>query len=1099
VTTGLRCRRATMNLLCLVGSREGRRCGRWLPVVLVYAGLLCGGPASAADEGAETASDVATRALLDQLEERQMSDVALWVLERVEKDGGVSASLKKEVPFRRATALVGTSRTETDSKKRAAIFDAADKEIDSFLKESPSGAQAINAYTQKGNLLIQRGRAKVEQAKAPGQNAKELLGEAVVFFDSAIKALQGTVKPNEEIKDVKNAEDAVIQALRAVNVELKAVKGDKPADEGAKGKKKPERRTAATEQRLEQLEEQQEELQKKLVQTRLMVAGAHFEKASALPPDSKEWQAAIKLSADKFKEIADKYPNTGGGLFARFYEGRNYAALKDWKKAADTVEPICALDAKVGFVPALRAKALNVAIQAWMAEKKYDRLDENLLKFALVPVPENRLDADWLGMKYRSAALLDALAAALPPNEKGKKGLAQRDAQKLALEVAKANKDFAKEARELLAKLGKDLPEGMADAENNFSARMDAARVAIAAMQEKQAKAKQLSGAEAEAAVAEAGKDRDKAAAEILAALKLVGEEDEPAAINNARYILTFLMYDAKRFHDSAALGTFLAEKYPNAKGSRQAAKIALASWQSLLKQSDPIWVQGAKEKSAGVAEILFRTWPTEPDSADAAVILIAAATESRDAARIVRIVAEVPKESPRRAEVLERAGAALWREVQESRRLEESVRPDGATIDGWKSSARDALDEGLAAAANGPPSKVAVAAALARAQLALEDGELAKAGELLEHKAYGPWTLAMGQNAEFAEGPLAEGALTVALRYFILSEKFDEAPKAMDALEKLAGKGEEASAKLTNMYLSMGRDLQSQLESLGAGGKGVTDEARQKAAKILGGFEKFLARVAERDEKVSSQMWVATTYLTLGSGGGSAAVVPKEKAGEYLDEAAKVYGKLLKKGDAEIKKFEPSIRLKMANIFKEAGKWEQAQEQLDWILKDPKRQSSLETQVQAAELLQAAGQAAAAAGDAKADTLLREAVIGRQAGGVWGWGGIAKKLAKQVGTGGRADELFFQARWNVCKCLADRAVLKDKSKEKKDEELAKAKDALLITRKLFPELGGDASRKRFEALYKDIQKKQGVASPGSFQDLDRQERAAEKATASVP
>jgi hypothetical protein len=187
------------------------------------------------------------------------------------------------------------------------------------------------------------------------------------------------------------------------------------------------------------------------------------------------------------------------------------------------------------------------------------------------------------------------------------------------------------------------------------------------------------------------------------------------------------------------------------------------------------------------------------------------------------------------------------------------------------------------------------------------------------------------------------------------------------------------------------------------------------------------------------------------------------------------------------------------SQFFKAAKQWEQAQEQLDWILKDPKRQSSLETQVQAAELLQAAGQAAAAAGDAKADTLLREAVIGRQAGGVWGWGGIAKKLAKQVGTVGRADELFFQARWNVCKCLADRAVLKDKSKEKKDEELAKAKDALLITRKLFPELGGDASRKRFEALYKDIQKKQGVASPGSFQDLDRQERAAEKATASVP
>ncbi|MFM8531768.1 MAG: hypothetical protein ACKOD2_19255, partial [Ilumatobacteraceae bacterium] len=267
-----------MNHISHEQSRVSHRCGWWLPFVLVCGALVGGGVGRAADDAVENARDVATRALLDQLEERQMSDVVLWVLERIEKDGEASPSLKQEVPFRRATALVGTSRTETDSTKRAAIFDAADKEIDAFLKGKPTGAQAINAYTQKGNLLIQRGRAKVEQSKAPGQDAKKLLAEAVPFFDSAIAALQGTIKPKDEIKDdrvINNAEDAVIQSLRKVDEELKAVKGDKPAEDAPKSRKPPPRRTAATEQRLEQLEEQQEQLRQKLVQTRLMVASAH--------------------------------------------------------------------------------------------------------------------------------------------------------------------------------------------------------------------------------------------------------------------------------------------------------------------------------------------------------------------------------------------------------------------------------------------------------------------------------------------------------------------------------------------------------------------------------------------------------------------------------------------------------------------------------------------------------------------------------------------------------------------------------------------------------------------------------------------------------
>jgi hypothetical protein len=66
----------------------------------------------------ETAADVAARALLEVLEERQMPDVTLAVLARVEADPEASAELKREAAFRRAGALIGVSRAEADSGKR---------------------------------------------------------------------------------------------------------------------------------------------------------------------------------------------------------------------------------------------------------------------------------------------------------------------------------------------------------------------------------------------------------------------------------------------------------------------------------------------------------------------------------------------------------------------------------------------------------------------------------------------------------------------------------------------------------------------------------------------------------------------------------------------------------------------------------------------------------------------------------------------------------------------------------------------------------------------------------------------------------------------
>jgi len=1084
--TGDRCRGAVLL----------RRPRLWLSM---FVGVLAFGAIEglhAAAPPQRDAKDITTARLLDALEEREMPDVVLWVLKRLEDDPLAAEEFKKEVPFRRATALVATSRLESSAARRAEIYEQASREIDAFLKETSEGEQAIQAYLQKGNLLIERGRAKVEESKRPGQDAKKLRAEALPFFAAAIKVLEGPVrKEGVPIEAVENAEDAVLKLLRSVDSSLKDARGEGIADKPAAEKGAAEKGPARTPQKLKKpvrkpgsakimadLEERQDELRAQLLKTRLLIAAAYYEKSRALEPTSKEWEAALTESAKQYKEMYEKYRTRGAGLFARYYEGRNYVVLGKRKEALAALADIRGLDGE-GIVPGLRAKAINSSLECWLADKQYEAFDERLQKLALAPLAPDRMDSDWLGMKYRSALLLERRAAAIPDKDKAKRTPLLRDASRLAMEVAKVNRDFANESKALLAELGKQVPEDFDDIAATFESALDAARASLAAMQARAAEFKQAVAAKNTAAMETARKEevaeRIKTIKSLKKAMPLAGPDDLDG-LNQARSLLVYMLYADQRLHEAAAMGDFLLERYPSAKGSQQAARIAMASWQQLQKQSVAAWADEAKAKCVETAQVIMRTWPDRPEAADAAVIAIAAATEERDPDQILAIAAQVPAGSPRRSEVLLRAGGALWREVQEKSRLDEAARPAAATLAGWRVEAAKALDEGLVAMAGGTgPTTVSVAAALARAQMAMDDGDNKRVAALLEQPQYGPWTVLNGKDQAFTHGPLATATATASLRYFIETEQNDKAVQAMKKLEELAGAaGAEASARLTSMYQSMGRDLQAQLTNLASGPTAGTPQAQARSAAILAGFEKFLEGVA-KDPKLSSQMWAATTYLNLGSGEGTGSVVPKSKANGYLDRAAAIYEGLLSKGDGEIAKFEPSIRLKMANVYREREKWDEAQKQIDWILSDKKRQNTLDFQIQAAELLEEA--AAKTADKAQQAAFYGRAISGykqRTANGEvygWGWAVISNRLEPQAFSGSDEKALesrrkFFQARLNVVKCRMEKA---EALPSERDRELQKAFDYIDITYKMHPDLGGPDTSKQFDKLLKEIEKRQ--------------------------
>jgi hypothetical protein len=1050
---------------------------------MVLAPLAFSHPAAAAP-GEDVPSQV-TRRLLERLDERRMQDVVLWVLDRVERDPSIASDLKAEVPFRRGLALSALGRSETDPAKRAARFDAAQAEFDRVVDTPPTDDALAEMLTQKANLLIERGRSSLAQGRRPGADIAAARNAANSFFAGAIASLEGTTKPQQPLPTkITTAEDAVLGLLRAVQ-EKTAQSDQEPT--GREGGRRSARRSSDAARELEQAKEEERRLQARLIQIRLMVAAAWYEASTAHEEGSPEWSRRLTGSTERFRDIADKYPKFGAGVFARLYQGRNEALLGKHEAAVATLAPLTVLEGGSPTAESIRRRALAITFDSWLALERFDGFGPELRKLVLTSLPPARLDADWLTLKYQAARLLAGQAGTLPPAQRAKRKTLEQDAQRLANEVARANREWAGEARALVAGLGGTVRDDPRLAPT-FDAALDDAQAALAAMQQ----------ARAESRHEDAATERDRAITLIRQALASPrASEADPAQVNRARALLTHLLYEAGRFLDAAALGEFLVDHYPRGQGSRQASRIALASWQQIQRSAPAAWRDGARAGLADLATRIMRTWPGDAEAGDAAIVAVAAAAAARDPQRIMAVVGAAPATSPRRSELLQTAGTHLWREVLARRAMRDA---DLAALEPWWEQARTLLEEGLASIEDAAPSRTSAWAVLARGRMAMEDADFRLAARWLEDPRHGPRAVLEGSVPGELEGDaaFAEEAWSTELRFQVERGDIDRARDAMGRLEALAGSGPAAASRLAAIYLTIGRKLQSEIDVLtrtAASGGG----SRERAERLVRGFDAFLDGVARLDPKVSTQLWVASTYLTLATGGDAGGPVNPAQATQYRDRARGIFEGLLARltdpADAAVKElveFEPAIRLKLIDLLASQGRFEDAQREMDWILADARRQNMPELQVQAAELLMAAGKHLASENVGEAERTLREAIVGRTTGAsvVWGWAGLGKRLSRAAFAGEdpralRARGQFFESRLRLAGCLLERARLPGTPPERVRELLAKAEDSIRVTRELHPDLGGEPMRTRFERVLKDIQRA-ASREPRGFDAFDR-------------
>ena len=374
---------------------------------------------------------------------------------------------------------------------------------------------------------------------------------------------------------------------------------------------------------------------------------------------------------------------------------------------------------------------------------------------------------------------------------------------------------------------------------------------------------------------------------------------------------------------------------------------------------------------------------------------------------------------------------------------------------------------------ATGEISNVVATAVLSLAQIYVDTNEPAKCVEKLEDPKLGVLTLIKAKHPSTLKEGFEVEAYKISLRAYIstlatskdTAATIKKAKEMMDLLKKSMGNTPEGQNRLVAIYVTLARDLQTQLE--------IADP--QAKVGLGQGFEVFLKQVGEDATELNVLYWVAETYRGMGESflTSNKSVPPGAKT--YLDQAVAAYKNILAKGTAN-KSFltanmADSIRMQMAKTLRTLNDYKGAMDIFVEILRVSP--TKLPVQVEAARTYQNWG-------DKGIKDRYKDAIVGARPDKnnpdklkqnkniIWGWGEIGKMTANNP----KYAEQFHEARYNLALSRYNWA-LAEKDQAVKTDRFKQAKLDIAQTIGLY-DGGGPKWEGQYDALMKRIQKSLG-------------------------
>lgn len=822
---------------------------------------------------------------------------------------------------------------------------------------------------------------------------------------------------------------------------------------------------------------------------KILINMAKMDIAKTYPKDSKEFKEGLTAVAKSFEDLSKKYSQYSAGFTAKLYAAKTYKELGDFKNARALLGELNVLQGPE--YQDILTESLLLALDMNLIEKKPENYLDSINRARAwnenSPAVAKRTQE---GQRIFLMGAENFIAYAdTVKNNKSEYDKAIRDAG-VFLRQIRPNPNFpqiGRRAQELLQQIGaikidKSAPANYEQAKEYAEEDWRAFTLAFTNFQNAKSNEK-------EAAKVQVAKAGDACVASFNKAINMREEGTPMTEINQIRQNLVTVYWFQGKLLEAALLADYLTQRYSGSPNAEKTAVMAVRLYRQIFVEDklaghDPTAVAARLSK---LCDFILTRWEGQEVTGEVQLLQIETAIDNGDIAEAKKLLSQTAEGTPQRISAELKIGQSLWNRYASLSKLPEGAdeKPEKKDQDELLADARKQLELGL----NGKikliqENKVKVDAAsvqcaLALAQICLNANQADQAIKWLNDPQVGPLALSKSPPAtvptELFKG-LRLPATMFALRAYVGTENLDKAEETMNDLEKLikeqAAEGDAGAEeqRLTQIYVSLGRQLEDRLKAL-------SDEGKiDQAEKVAKGFELFLIRIKDRGDANSFQSiyWVADTFYRLGSGMSTEKNVPAQ-AKSYYELALKTYADILKRTlneeDWAPGKAEDTIKARMAESLRGMGQYETAMNVLKILLDDS--DGRIDLQIEAAMNLEAWG---------KEDPtkMVRAVTGGFPSRKIWGWNGIIKRTSIDID---KYANVYYDAYLNKLRCFIELG-RGEKDREKKQKYYDTAERDIRSLLLMRPQLGGPDWFVRFDQIYKSLERAKGNNRPAGLKTL---------------
>jgi hypothetical protein len=968
---------------------------------------------------------------LEAARERGFFDAAEYYLEKLAAAPDVSAALKAEIPFRRAQLLFEKTRTLNNVNELKQAWAEAVEIANEQLANSPDlnrKLQAIQLITQ-----IQIGLAEYQrrQAKLPW----ERLAESPVHAEEARKELTKAVDAFAKGADLLLNE--LREARRSTDAARRATFDDN------------------THRFLNYL------VSKMLNQDRV---------ALTYPKSSPEFQQLMEKLVAENTEYANKYKNPPPyDMYFQMYRVRALLHLDKWQEAAPVIDDILLLEAS--YYRPLKREVVLLGYDVWFREPPFkielalaqlEKIATELTEADMASDLAQRIKLALAKAHHQRTIFTEALEVPTP-EQRTAANISARQRGEIVRQLSKLNSPVADEARELLKEWGMRGPAENVKEVSTFGEAKQAGLDALLQAIELQSQLGKLSPDDAELPENQAIRDEmlsqaNQALDWLDRSLELVTSETRRVDLNMTRLYQCQAYWVKGYYLETALIGQFLLDRFPNELGTAEAAAIAAQGLNRLVlsRRATGAEVDVEQRQMVHICQQVLKRWPERKETGDLAFMLITTELDRKNFAAAQDVLAQLSSDNPRRPMAELRMGIAALQEAEAIGRIE-GVTPDQLQQrDGLRRQAQEWLTSALKVAGAELTTLHFVGAA-ALAQVLNDQQQYADTLQLLEQPPLTGVVRIEQNDPLVADVNVQTNMIQSAVIAHMgrLSEVGDVAVAtdrvaALLALLQQKLQGHPRSVQILQSYYSLTlRKLREQ-----AAGN-LTDQARQNLTNAT--VKIFDPIIGPSDD------WRLVSILgeTLLDMAESLPASQQALRTQTLEAAARCYDQSLKltapqAQEPDIANFRLMFQVKSAAALRGQGKFDPASKQLTTLLKANPKNPLI--QIEMAELYQQWGIAA------KDRAHLRTALAGQGKGTdaeMWGW----QKLAQATISDAKNRNTFYQALFGMVTCRYQFGKLAGDEKYI-DAALKAVKDQFERDKTL----GGPEWSGKFDRLVKEIQ-----------------------------